>query len=60
MTAFLYAFGGAAWTFLSLHIQRHFFWPEDLTPKQQYRLEIANRWLTLIGAIGGLVVYWSL
>jgi hypothetical protein len=29
--ASFYTFGGAAWTFLALHIQEHFFWPEDLT-----------------------------
>jgi hypothetical protein len=33
--ASFYTFGGAAWTFLALHIQEHFFWPEDLTPHQQ-------------------------
>jgi hypothetical protein len=58
MTAFFYIFGGAAWTFLTLHIQQHFFLPEDLTPRQSYRLEVAKWWMTLIGAIGGLLVYW--
>ena len=45
-----YAFGGAAWTFLALHIQEHFFWPENLTPRQKQRLEIAEWWITLMGS----------
>jgi len=52
----LYAFGGAAWTFLALHIQEHFFWPQNLTPHQQRRLDSAKRWITLMGAIAGLLV----
>lgn len=56
--AALYAFGGAAWTFLMLHIQEHFFLPKDLTPHQLSRLETAKWWMTIIGAIGGLIVYY--
>jgi len=52
----LYAFGGAAWTFLSLRIQEHFFWPKDLTPHQQCRLDSGKWWITLMGAIAGLLV----
>jgi hypothetical protein len=51
-----YTFGGAAWTFLALHIQEHFFWPEDLTPHQQRRLDSAKWRITLMGAIVGLLV----
>jgi len=54
--ASFYTFGGAAWTFLALHIQEHFFWPEDLTPHQQRRLDSAKWWITLMGAIVGLLV----
>jgi len=57
--AALYVFGGAAWTFLSLHIQQHFFLPDDLTARQLLRIEKAKWVLTLIGAIGGLIVFWS-
>ncbi len=46
-----------AWTFLALHIQEHFFWPEDLTPHQQRRLDSAKWWITLMGAIVGLALF---
>lgn len=55
--AALYIIGGAFWTFITLHIQEHFFLPKDLTPDQANRLEKAKWWLTLIGAIGGLIVF---
>jgi len=58
--AALYAFGGSAWTFLLLNVQERFFWPDDLTPRQSYRLEIAKWCITLIGAIGGLLVFWAM
>jgi hypothetical protein len=51
-----YAFGGAAWTFLALHIQERFFWPENLTPRQKQRLESAKWWITLMGAFAGVLV----
>jgi hypothetical protein len=59
MIAFLYLLGGAAWVFLALQIQEHFFWPEDLTPQQERHLRKAKWWLTMMGAIGGLVVFWA-
>jgi hypothetical protein len=52
----LYVFFGAAWTFLVLHIQEHFFLPRDLNRSQSSRLESAKWWLTLMGAIAGLLV----
>jgi hypothetical protein len=55
----LYAFGGAAWTFLALHIQEHFFWPKDLTVPQCRRLDMAKLWITLFGAIGGLAAFFA-
>ena len=53
----LSVFGGAAWTFMVLHIQEHFFMPKDLTGEQLQRLGKAKGWITLIGAIGGLVFF---
>jgi hypothetical protein len=52
-----YSFGGAAWTFVVLNIQEHFFLPDDLTPQQLHRLEKAKWWITLFGTIGGLIVF---
>jgi hypothetical protein len=52
----LSAFGGAAWTFLALHIQEHFCWPENLTPRQKQQLEIAKWRITLMGAFAGVLV----
>ena len=58
MKAAVYVFCGAAWTFLVLHVQEHFFLPDNLDPRQLSRLERAKWWITLIGAIGGLVVFF--
>ena len=60
MQAALYAFGGSAWTFFLLNVQERFFWPDDLTPRQSYRLETGKWWISLIGAIGGLLVFWAM
>jgi hypothetical protein len=59
MEAALHAFGGAAWTFVALNIQEHFFWPDNLTQSQSSRLEAAKWWITLMGAIGGLIFFGS-
>ena len=52
MTDLVHAFFGAAWTYMVLHIQEHFFLPKDLTGEQLLRLQKAKWWLTLLGAIG--------
>jgi hypothetical protein len=60
LKAFFFAFAGALWSNVTIAIQMHFFLPDDLTREQHDRVNLSLRWLTLMGAIGGLIVYFFL